>query len=95
MLPNFVKRMVVKKEAQMAVNEIVSKLKVSPQTKRWLIGGANAAISGAASSLGALAAGVTFKQGAIIVAAAALVSFKKWLVQHPLQIPEPQGEVKQ
>jgi hypothetical protein len=57
--------------------------------KGWLIGVANAAISGAAATLGSFAAGVTFKQGAIIVAIAAVGSMVKWMAQHP--IPGAQG----
>ena len=56
--------------------------------KGWLIGVVNAVISGSAAAIGSLAAGVTFKQGAIIVGVAAVGSLSKWMVQHPI----PGGE---
>jgi hypothetical protein len=52
--------------------------------KAWLIGAANAGISGAAAAAGSFAAGITFKQGAIIVGISAAVSLAKWIPQHPI-----------
>jgi hypothetical protein len=52
--------------------------------KRWLIGAANAGISGAAVAAGSIAAGVTFKQGALMVSISVGVSILKWMAQHPL-----------
>jgi len=52
--------------------------------KAWLIGAANAGISGLAASLGSIMAGVTLKQGAIIVGSAMVVSMVKWMAQHPI-----------
>ena len=52
--------------------------------KPWLIGVANAAISGVAASIGSFIAGTTLKQGAIIVGIAAVVSMVKWMAQHPI-----------
>lgn len=52
--------------------------------KAWAIGLLNAAISGLAVSLGSLVAGVSFKQGAIIVGGGMVVSLVKWMVQHPV-----------
>ena len=52
--------------------------------KAWGIGAINAGISGTAAAVGSLVAGVTLKQGAIIVAAAAAVSIVKWMAQHPI-----------
>jgi hypothetical protein len=57
---------------------------MNPTLKAWLIGALNAGISGAAASIGSYAAGVTFKQGAIIVAVATGVSIVKWMAQHPI-----------
>ena len=56
--------------------------------KTWLISGLNALLSGAFATVGSFAAGVTLKQGAIIVAIAAVGSFGKWYLQHPI----PGGE---
>jgi hypothetical protein len=56
--------------------------------KAWLIGLANAAVSGAAGAVGSFAAGITVKQGAIIVGISAGVSLAKWVLQHPI----PGGE---
>ena len=61
---------------------------MSPIWKAWLSGAANAAISGVAAALGSIAAGITVKQGAIIVATSAVVSMVKWMAQHPI----PGGE---
>jgi hypothetical protein len=52
--------------------------------KTWLIGVANAGISGVAVAVGSWAAGITFKQGAIMVGISAAVSMVKWMAQHPL-----------
>lgn len=52
--------------------------------KKWLISGLNALLSGAFAAIGAGVAGVTVKQGAIVVAVAAVGSFAKWFAQHPL-----------
>jgi hypothetical protein len=57
---------------------------MNPTIKSWLIGALNAGISGVAAALGSFAAGVTFKQGAIIVGVAAVTSMIKWMAQHPL-----------
>jgi hypothetical protein len=57
---------------------------MNPTLKGWLIGALNAVLSGAAATVGSFAAGVTFKQGAIIVGTAAVTSFAKWMLQHPL-----------
>ncbi len=52
--------------------------------KAWLIGLANAGISGVAVAIGSVAAGVTFKQGAMMVGISAAVSLFKWMAQHPI-----------
>ena len=52
--------------------------------KQWGIGALNALISGAAVAVGGGIAGTTFKQTAIMVGVAAVVSFFKWVAQHPL-----------
>jgi hypothetical protein len=52
--------------------------------KAWLIGSLNAGISGLAAAAGSLAAGVTLKQGAIIVGASVVTSMVKWMAQHPI-----------
>jgi hypothetical protein len=61
---------------------------MNPTAKKWLISGLNALLSGAFATVGSIAAGVTFKQGAIVVAVAAVGSFAKWFAQHPI----PGGE---
>jgi len=58
---------------------------MSDNTKRWLKGVFNAAVSGAAATGGSFAAGVTVMQGAKIVGIAVVVSMIKWMVQHPLE----------
>lgn len=57
---------------------------MSPTWKAWLSGAGNAAISGTAAAVGGVMAGVTFQQGAKIVACAAVVSMIKWMAQHPI-----------
>ncbi len=57
---------------------------MSETWKAWLTGAANAGISGLAAALGSIAAGVTLKQGAIIIATSAVISMVKWMAQHPL-----------
>ena len=52
--------------------------------KAWAIGCLNAVISGAAAAVGSVVAGVTLKQGAILVGVSALVSLSKWMLQHPI-----------
>jgi hypothetical protein len=56
--------------------------------KAWLIGAVNAGISGIAAAAGSLAAGITLKQGAIVVGISVVTSMIKWMAQHPL----PGGE---
>ncbi len=57
---------------------------MSPTWKAWLTGALNAGISGVAAALGSVAAGITFKQGAIVVGVSAVTSMVKWMAQHPL-----------
>jgi len=52
--------------------------------KRYGVSALNALLSGGFASLGSIAAGITFKQGLIIVGVAAVGSFGKWFMQHPL-----------
>ena len=57
---------------------------MNPTIKQWLIGLLNAAVSGAAAAAGSFAAGVTLKQGLLIVGISALASLAKWIPQHPI-----------
>ncbi len=57
---------------------------MSPKLKGWVVSFANAAISGVAASVGSLAAGLTLKQGAIVVTISTAMSLIKWLAQHPI-----------
>ena len=52
--------------------------------KLYGISALNALLSGAFATVGSLAAGITFKQGMIVVGVAAVGSFAKWYAQHPL-----------
>lgn len=52
--------------------------------KKYGISALNALLSGAFASLGSVAAGISLKQGAIVVGVAAVGSFAKWYAQHPL-----------
>lgn len=52
--------------------------------KRWGVSALNAVLSGVFATVGSAMAGVTLKQGAIIVGIAAVGSFAKWYAQHPL-----------
>ena len=52
--------------------------------KRYGVSALNALLSGAFAAVGSFAAGVTIKQGAIVVGVAAIGSFSKWYAQHPL-----------
>ena len=57
---------------------------MNPTLKGWLIGAQNAGISGLAVTIGSLAAGVTFKQGALMVGISVATSMVKWMAQNPL-----------
>ncbi len=57
---------------------------MSPNLKAWSIGALNVLLSGAATAVGSLIAGTSLKQGAMIVAASAVMSFTKWFLQNPL-----------
>lgn len=52
--------------------------------KRYGVSALNALLSGAFATVGSLAAGITFKQGLIVVGVSAVGSFAKWFAQHPL-----------
>ncbi len=52
--------------------------------KQWGVGALNAGVSGSASAFLGAAAGLTVKQIAIVAGGGALVSFFKWVIQHPL-----------
>jgi hypothetical protein len=57
---------------------------MNPTLKAWLIGSINALLSGAFATGGSALAGVTFKQGLIIVSVAMVGSFSKWFAQNPI-----------
>lgn len=57
---------------------------MSAQMKSWLIGSANAAISGLAAGSAGMAVGIGFKKSAIVLGVSAAVSLVKWLAQHPI-----------
>lgn len=52
--------------------------------KAWLIGAVNAILSGTFAAVGSSLAGLTLKQGVIVVGTAAIGSFAKWMAQHPI-----------
>jgi hypothetical protein len=52
--------------------------------KSWLIGVANALVSGAASGVAGLTLGIGVEKSLIILAASAGVSLSKWILQHPI-----------
>ena len=52
--------------------------------KAWLVNAVNALLAGGFTAVGSLAAGLTVKQGAIVVGTAMVGSFAKWYAQHPL-----------
>ncbi len=52
--------------------------------KQWLIGATNAAISGTATAILGGVAGLTWKQMLLVSGGGAVVSFFKWVLQHPL-----------
>lgn len=52
--------------------------------KSWLIGAANALISGAAGAVGGLVVGTGWRKSLVIAAISAFVSLSKWMGQHPL-----------
>lgn len=57
---------------------------MSPTWKQWLIGAANAVISGLTSGGISFGLGVPWQKTMIIVAGSALVSIGKWIAQHPI-----------
>jgi len=52
--------------------------------KAWLIGLANAAISGVVTGAAGLTLGIGAKNAAIMLGISAAVSLGKWMVQHPI-----------
>lgn len=85
---NFLKRWIVKHEAQKVVDNAIKESHMSAPMKAWLVGLANAGISSLASALASVAAGATMKQTAMIAGTALVVSAVKWIAQHPIPAPE-------
>lgn len=81
---NSIQRWFIRKGAEGFIDKAIKESHMSPTMKSWLIGLANAAISGLAATLGSIGAGVSVKQGALIVAISTAVSLVKWLAQHPI-----------
>lgn len=52
--------------------------------KQWFIGAGNAIISGLTSGGISFGVGVTWKKALLIAGGSAVVSFGKWIAQHPL-----------
>jgi hypothetical protein len=52
--------------------------------KAWLVGAANALVSGLASGVAGGLLGVGFKHAIEIAGVSAIVSLAKWVLQHPL-----------
>lgn len=52
--------------------------------KSWLIGAANAIISGLASGIGGLTLGIGWHKALALAFISAFVSLAKWMGQHPL-----------
>lgn len=52
--------------------------------RQWLIGLANALVSGVASGVPASLVGANWKQVVAIAGSSAAVSLTKWILQHPL-----------
>jgi hypothetical protein len=57
---------------------------MSATLKGWLIGIANAAISGVASGGAANLIGVGWQKAVAIAGTSAVVSIAKWIIQHPI-----------
>lgn len=57
---------------------------MSQGMKSYLIGLANAGISGAAVGGTGTVLGIGWKKDAIMIAVSAVVSMVKWMVQHPI-----------
>jgi hypothetical protein len=81
---NWLERKIVVAKVQKVVDNFIGGSKMSPTWKAWLTGAANAGISGLAVAAGSLAAGITLKQGAIMVGISVATSMVKWMSQHPL-----------
>jgi hypothetical protein len=52
--------------------------------KSWLIGAANAALSGVTTGASGLVLGIGWKKAAIMLGVSAVVSLGKWYAQHPI-----------
>lgn len=81
---NAIKRWIVRKEVEGFVDNAIKESQMSPTAKSYLIGLANALISGVVSGGTSLSLGVGWKHSAMILGASAFMSLAKWVVQHPL-----------
>lgn len=81
---NILKRWIVKHEAEKFVDNAIKESQMSAPLKAWLIGLANAGISGLAVTIGTQVAGTTMKQTLIADGFAVVISLAKWIFQHPI-----------
>jgi hypothetical protein len=81
---NALKRWIVRKEITSFVDNAIKESTMSAPMKSWLIGALNAIVSGVTSGGIAGGIGVGWKHSVLIAGGSALVSFGKWVAQHPL-----------
>ena len=87
---NFFKRWIVKHEAEKFADNAIKESTMSPQLKAWLIGAANAAISGTTAGAIGDGLGLSTKKAILLAVGSAGMSFIKWWKQHPIPEPDPQ-----
>lgn len=81
---NRLKLFIIRKEAQGFIDKQIKGSSMSAPIKAWLIGLANAGISGLAVTIGTQVAGTTMKQTLIADGFAIVISLSKWIFQHPI-----------
>jgi len=81
---NWLEKLIVKKKAEGLVDQAIKESSMSAPMKAYLIGAANAAISGLAAGGLSFGVGVDWKHSLVVAIGSAGVSLIKWFSQHPI-----------
>ena len=81
---NFLKHWIVRKEVTSAVDGAIKESHMAPAIKAWLIGAANALISGATAGGIGDGLGLSTKKAILLGLGAGAISLLKWMKQHPI-----------
>ena len=81
---NWIKRLIVRHEAEKFVDNAIKESSMSPAMKAYLVSLANAGISGVAAGGFSFGVGVKWWQSLVIAVGSAAVSMVKWMAQHPI-----------